>query len=499
MPAAEKVSSDAGHGAEKPGADIESKVSSQGDNQAPIDAAAERRLIWKLDLTIYPILYVVYMMSFLDRINISNARIQGLTKELDMDRDNRFNIALFIYFIPYILLEVPSNIFIRYVRPSWYLGGLMFCWGIVNMCMGFVQSYGALVALRFLLGIFEAGVLPGIIYLTSMYYKRHEFQTRMSVLFSSTLVGGAFGGLLAYAISKLGGSHGYAAWRWIFIIEGAITAFIAIFAVFFIVDWPEQNTYLTEAEKVLLKRRLAADGSDDCKMDTLNKFSYKLIFSDYKIWMGAFIYMGVGTTGYATTFFMPTILKEFDWTAESAQVHTIPVYVVSAAGMLMAAWASDRLRQRYIFILLGSLVATLGYGLLLGQATLNRDTKYTAIFLIALGGYTSTPIALAWLANNMSGHYKRAFGSGIQVMLGNVAGIIGTNIFLVPEAPRYPTGYGTAFAMMWMGTLVATALYFLLRRENAKRAAGERDARLSQPEEEVNNMGDYHPSFRFTL
>ena len=81
------------------------------------------------------------------------------------------------------------------VRPSWYLSGLIFCWGIVNMCMGFVHSYEALVTLRFFLGVFEAGVLPGIVYLTSMYYKRHEFQTRMSFFFCSTLVGGAFGGV----------------------------------------------------------------------------------------------------------------------------------------------------------------------------------------------------------------------------------------------------------------------------------------------------------------
>lgn len=175
---------------------------------------------------------------------------------------------------------------IRKVRPSYYLGGLMFCWGIINMAMGFVHSYEALVALRFFLGVFEAGVLPGIIYLTSMYYKRHEFQKRISVLFSSTLVGGAFGGLLAYAIANLGGHKGYAAWRWIFIIEGAITAVLALISAFLIVDWPEQCKYLTAEEKDLVKRRMDADGAELAKMDTLNSYAYKRIFSDYKIWIG---------------------------------------------------------------------------------------------------------------------------------------------------------------------------------------------------------------------
>ena len=175
--------------------------------------------------------------------------------------------------------------FIRKLRPSYYLGGLMFCWGIINMCMGFVQSYEALVALRFLLGLFEAGVLPGMIYLTSMYYKRHEYQKRTSVLFCSTLIGGAFGGLLAYAIAGLGGRNGFAAWRWIFIIEGAVTAVIAIIAAFLIVDWPEQCRYLTAEEKALVKRRLDADVGDVCRMDHLNSYAYKRIFTDYKIWL----------------------------------------------------------------------------------------------------------------------------------------------------------------------------------------------------------------------
>lgn len=214
------------------------------------------------------------------------------------------------------------------------------------------------------------------------------------------------------------------------------------------------------------------------------------------------MYMGIGTTGYATTFFMPTILSEFHWTAQDAQVHTIPVYVVAAAGMLSAAWASDRLKHRYGFIVLGVLIATMGYSILLAQTTnggLSRDTKYAAVFLVCLGGYIATPMPLAWLANNVSGHWKRAFASGLQITLGNVAGIVGANIFLVDEAPTYHTGYGVAFGMLWMGCIAATAMFFLMRRENARRDAGEMDHRLAEPQEKVNNMGDHHPSFRFTL
>ncbi|KAI0538993.1 MFS general substrate transporter [Xylaria digitata] len=463
-----------------------------------IDPGAARRLLWKIDLRVYPILFVVYGLSFLDRINISNARIQGLTEELEL-YGNRYNVALFVYFIPYILLEVPSNMIIKKMRPSWYLSGLMFGWGIVNMSMGFVKTYPQLVVLRFLLGTLEAGVLPGIVYLTSMYYKRHDFQVRMSSFFCSVVVAGAFGGLLAYAIADLDGQRNIRAWRWIFIIEGAATAFIAVIAVFVIVDWPSQARFLTIEEKALLSCILAQDSGDKARMDTLNKQAYRLIFSDWKIWLGSLIYLGVGVTGYSLVFFLPTILVEFGWKARDAQVHSIPIYAVTAVAMISVGWLSDRCKHRYGFVMLGCVLATVGFGLLLGQEGLSRDAKYGALFITSVGGYIGPPMALAWLANNVSGHWKRAFASSIQVTVGNIIGVVASNVFLDREAPRYPTGYGVGLGFIWLGGIAATALFVGLLIENRKRDAGERDFRLNQPPEEVQNMGDDHPSFRFTL
>lgn len=281
-----------------------------------------------------------------------------------------------------------------------------------------------------------------------------------------------------------------------------MTAVVSILAAFLIVDWPEQCRFLDASEKDLLRRRLEEDGVDEARMDTLNPFAYGLILRDWKIWLSSLVYMGIGTSGYALTFFMPTILLEFGWTAEMAQIYTIPVYAFAAAGMLLAAYLSDRLRHRYGFILGGAIISTVGYIMLLEQQAgggLSRQGKYAAVFLVALGGYTGTPMALAWLANNVSGHWKRAFSSGIQVTLGNMAGIIGSNIFVQTEAPYYKTGYGTALAMTWVGVCAATVLFVGLLVENRKRERGDRDDRLVCPEEEVGNMGDWHPSFRFTL
>jgi sugar phosphate permease len=304
--------------------------------------------------------------------------------------------------------------------------------------------------------------------------------------------------LLAYAIADLDGHHGIRAWRWIFIIEGAATAFISILAAFVIVDWPEQCRFLDTGEKALLRRILAEDGADEARMDTLDKYAYRRIFTDWKIWAASLVYMGVGVTGYSLVFFMPTILVEFGWKAREAQVHSIPIYAVTAFVMVLVGWLSDRVRCRYPFIMLGCAFATVGYGVLLRQEGLSREVKYGALFFASIGGYIATPMALAWLANNVSGHWKRAFSAGIQVTVGNIIGIVASNIFVDREAPRYPTGYGIALGFTWLGAIAATALFIGLRRENKKRDAGDRDHRLSGPRDEVENMGDYHPSFRFT-
>ncbi|KAI2602779.1 MFS general substrate transporter [Hypoxylon sp. NC1633] len=475
------------------------EAESVGAHSDVFSAHAERQLLRKIDLRVWPILFIIYMMSFLDRINISNARIQGMTEELNL-YGNRFNIALFVFFVPYILLEVPSNMIFTKLKPEYYIPFLMLSWAIINMCMGFVETYEGLVVLRFFLGVFEAGVLPGIVYLASSYYKRHEFQTRMSFFFCSTVLGGAFGGLLAYAIAGLDGRNGLAGWRWIFIIEGAVTAVVAIVSVFFIVDWPAECRFLTPDEKNHLELRLADDGAVSvARMDTLNAYAYRMILTDWKVWVGGATYLGIGITGYSTSFFMPTILLEFGWTARVAQVHTIPVYAVAAVGMVLVAYCSDRLKHRYGFIMLGCAISSVGYIMLLCQDRLSSDAKYAAIFLITLGGFIGPPIALGWLANNVAGHWKHAFATAIQVALGNVAGIVAAVVYRQDEAPHYPTGYGISVALVWVGAFAASLLFVGMLIENKKREAGKRDSRLSRPKEEVDNMGDYHPSFRFTL
>lgn len=210
------------------------------------------------------------------------------------------------------------------------------------------------------------------------------------------------------------------------------------------------------------------------------------------------MYLGVLNTGYATSFFTPTILKEMGWTALQAQVMSVPIYVVAAALTLCAALISDWAKHRFAFAMTGCVIATVGYIILFAQNSVPTGAKYFALYAITGGGHIAQPIFIGWLSNNMSGHYKKAISSAVQIGFGNCGGFVATNVFISSEAPSYHTGYGTSLALIWLAGTSATLFFLFLRWENHQREQGKRDYMLSLDSDEVDNLGDAHPHFRFT-
>lgn len=195
-------------------------------------------------------------------------------------------------------------------------------------------------------------------------------------------------------------------------------------------------------------------------------------------------------------------------------MRTIPIFVFGTLFSLVVAYASDKTQHRYAFTI-GLIVWTsIGYIILLAQDGLSAGPKYMALFFIVSGAFSDLPLIMGWVSNAVGGHYKRSIASGMQAArtsqsfvfrhlplmykqgFGNCGGIIASNIFLVREAPKYPTGYGVAFALLWMSAICCTIFFFGLKWENRKRDRGERDWRLDEPD--ADNLGDDHPAFRFT-
>lgn len=375
--------------------------------------------------------------------------------------------------------------------------------GVASMCQGFVKNNGGLIACRFFIGVFEAGFVPGCAYLMAMYYKRHEFQRRFSLFWVAGLVAGAFGGLLAYGLDHMGGLGGYSGWRWIFIIEGLMSIVLAIPAKFLIADWPEQAKFLTEEEKQYVLDRSSQDVGGGARMDRLDSAAWKRIMSDWKIYVGSMIYIGITVSGYATALFIPSIVNSLGYSGIDSQVHSIPIWVVAAIVTMIVSHLTDRLRHRFGFVLFGVAFASIGYIILLCQgppgAGLPPRVRYMAVFFVCTGTYIVQPVTIVWMANNLGGHYKRAIGLAIQVGFGNIGGIIASNIFVRADAPRYFVGYGVALGMMVFCGIMSIVFAVGLVRENRLRDQGKRDDRLQLEESILGNMGDDDPRFRFTL
>lgn len=244
-----------------------------------------------------PVLSILYLLAFLDRTNIANASIFGLQDDLGL-KPTEYNTALTIFFVPYIVFEIPSNVLMKKLKPHVWLSACMFLFGLVTICQGLVQNYSGLLVTRFFLGLAETGMFPGSFYLIGMWYTRSEAQRRFSFFFGSTSLAGAFGGLLASAIGKMDGMRGYLGWRWIFILEGTLTCVVSLMFFFLIPGFPEDAKWLRAEERAYIKSRLQKEQGTSAAERSITMTDVFNVFKDFKIFVGGFMYMGLIVPAY---------------------------------------------------------------------------------------------------------------------------------------------------------------------------------------------------------
>ncbi|KAF7557438.1 hypothetical protein G7Z17_g748 [Cylindrodendrum hubeiense] len=431
------------------------------------------RVLRKIDWRLIPILTLLYLLSYLDRGNIGNAKVAGMNEDLGLT-SKQFNLILTLFFIPYALFEIPSNIVLKLMRPSYWISFLVVSWGAVVVGSGFVTGYRSLMAARIILGVFEAGFFPAASYLVGEWYCRFELQWRLSIFFTAASLSGAFSGLLAFALQKMDGIGGLQGWRWIFIIEGIFTCFVGMTLPWTLPDSPSTASFLTSAEKAFIKNRLGQDsGTSFGMVQTEERFKWRYLksaFTDWKIWFTVFIYWGNTVPIYGFIFTAPTIINQLGYTAAHAQLLTIPIYAVGTAFTLFCSWIADRRQQRWPFVAIPYGVALVGaIGLLAIPHPRYPGLTYAFLFTFPAGMYPAVISLVSWMSNNLSPTWKRATGIGINIMMGNLGGMIGSNIYMAEEAPGYRTGYGVSLACLTLAIFCTLVLRFAYNRENKKR------------------------------
>ncbi|CAE6442089.1 unnamed protein product [Rhizoctonia solani] len=482
-------------------------------DHSEVDLQFERRLIrkvsryidnfectkrYQMDLRVCPWVMLVYLVSFLDRVNIGNARLFGLEADLGMT-GSQYQTAVSVLFVTYLLFEVPSNLVIKKLRPSRYVAFITFAWGIVATLTGIVQSYGGLIACRLVLGLFEAGLFPGMAVYLTFWYTRKELALRIGYLFVSSALAGAFGGLLATAIGQMDGVAGQRGWRWIIIIEGIPAVLLGLVIPFVLPDNPDTASWLTPTEKAYIRARKLRQQGETADAQKFHWSDVRKCFTDPKVYAFAAAQFGCDTMLYGFSTFLPTIISQLGrWNATETQLLTVPCYVLGAITYLTIAFLSDRYQIRGWFCVAGGSVSVLGYLILL--VPVSSGAHYLGCFFVAMGLYVVVGIPLSWLPNNIPRYGKRTSATGFQLMIGNASGVMAPFLYATNEKPRYIRGHAVSLAMVAFASVTYGVLTVVYSRINTRRSSGEEDYKLAgKTLEEVDAMGDESPRFRYMI
>ncbi|RYP66377.1 hypothetical protein DL769_006039 [Monosporascus sp. CRB-8-3] len=463
-----------------------------------------KKVFRKVDVRLVPMLAALYLICHIDRANIGNAKIEGMVEDLGMT-GVQYNTVLSIFFIPYVLFEVPSNILLKkFKRPSMYLGILTLGWGIIMTCTGLVNNFGGLMTTRVLLGIFEAGFFPGAIYLCSYWYMPKDLSTRISYFYCASALSGAFSGLLAAAIAQMDGTAGLEGWRWIFIIEGLATVALGIACFFLLIDTPALSTRWLESEEIrfLELSMFIKQGGKFHEESGVKWRDLKMVLMNWRVYVQSYFLLCQSALSYGTKFTLPTITKAMGFSTTNAQLTSAPPYVAAAISAIVFARLSDRFYWRMPFLVTALTIVTIAYSILIslqGALEAKMGLAYFAVVFAVIGIYPIQAAAASWNANNIAPASRRAVGIALMNCVGNVGGIVGSFMYLESEKPKYYTGFGLSLAFGGTGIIVALLLEWSYKVANARKAKISEEARVKYTEEELFDMGDKSPLFKHVL
>ncbi|TFK44128.1 major facilitator superfamily domain-containing protein [Crucibulum laeve] len=460
---------------------------------ADVTEAEQQRVLRKMDIHLLPFISLLYLLSFLDRANIGNARIAGMGVDAHLD-GLKYNIVAAVFFIPYALAEVPSNVCLKLFRPSRWIPSIMVAWGVVMTLMCLCKTFNSLIIARVFLGLTEAGLFPGITFYLSLWYRRRDVAKRIAIFFSAATIAGAFGGLLAYGIERMEGLGGLHGWQWIFCLEGIVTVLAAVGAFFYMYDYPETASFLTDRERHVVTTMLKEDSQGLATHYNI-KFVWQAM-TDYKSYVQVGIYIGLLIPVYAIALFTPTIVRELGYSAANAQLLTVPPFVAGCICTIAVGIFSDKLNLRGPFVIGGAFVSLIGYIVLYTQSA--PGVAYVGAILAAVGVYPTIAVDLAWAGSAAGGDIRKGVAIAMVIGIGNLGGICSSFIYITP--PRFHIGHGTIMGWLSLSILLSLFAMWDYNRLNKKKIAQcVREGIDSSRREEFKEMGNDSPLFRYTI
>jgi MFS family permease len=374
----------------------------------------------KVDVRLLPFLFLCYILAYLDRVNVGFAKLQML-KDLSLS-DAAFATGAGIFFIGYFFFEVPSNVLLKKFGARMWIARIMISWGVISACMIFVKGEWSFYALRFLLGLAEAGFFPGIIFYLTLWYPSRHRSTRTAWFVSAIAVSGVIGNPISgWIMDTLSGAMNLAGWQWLFLAEGIPSFLVGFWVISYLDSSIEEAKWLSGEEKALLAQNLEAEDK--------HKTEHKLMdaFASGKVWVLCAIYFTLMIGLYGIAFWLPTIVKAFGIKGYLGVglITAIP-YAVAVVGMILLSHHSDKTGERRLHYVANVTAGAVGL-ILSGIFASNPVLAIIFLSLGTLGVIGSMP--LFWpLPSAFLAGTAAAAGIGIVNSVGNLGGYVGPNI-----------------------------------------------------------------------
>ncbi|ODN78858.1 hypothetical protein, variant 1 [Cryptococcus amylolentus CBS 6039] len=484
--------------------DTVSTTRSESVEDLYIDPAAEKELVWKIDLTILPLAILVYWVSYLDRANIANAKAAGMVASLGLGTYD-FNTGACVYFVVYIFCEPFAGLAVKrwgfILIPISVLG-----FAVITLATAWIKNSGQFYAVRCLLGAVEAFSMPGLSYVLSRYYRRHELTARFGI-FMLVAIGCSqgFGGLLSGALVDVGSIGNVKGWSLIFLVEGIITIGIAIFLIIFFPSDPTTTRMFTPEQRKLALMRLQADAppGEDTK-EPISWAGIKMSFLNLNMAAYCYMYIANCMSSQGLAIFTTSILQVIypDASTKRIQYLSVGPQVVGAFIGILGCFAASRLQRQGYIVLAGAGLCIFAYIILISTAQQASSSyaslRYFALFIVTGGGYIYAPCVLGWAMSNASPDTTRSLTGALVTGLGSIGSIASTWSYIATDAH---TGFRVGNALnigMNVGTvLVCLGLMAYQKKENRLREGGGRDYRLMKPHPE--KLGRHHPAYRYKI
>jgi MFS family permease len=386
--------------------------------------------------------------------------------------------AVAVLTVGYMLAQLPSNMLITRISPSVFLPVAAFLWSGISAATFACTNAEGLWALQFILGIVEAPLFPGAVFLMSCWYTRREFALRVALLYSGLVLAQAFSGLIAAGVfAGLDGPMGLAGWQWLFILEGAMSAFFAITAYFVLPNYPTSTTggamrYMTAEMRMVAHARILDDRVEASSESTVWHGLW-LALKDIKLYGFLCLNMFI-TSSYGFNMFFPAIVSGLGFgTSVTSLLMTAPPYVVGTACTFYVAWDSDRRRERSLHIMIPLSCSVLGF--IVTVATGNPAARYAMTFLYAAGCFSANTLQYTWAVSTLSQTpEKRAASGAIVNIFGHLGNVWSPYFFPDRDAPRYTMAMILQIVFACLGiTLAAIMKWHLTKKNNKLRAEAE--------------------------